>query len=850
MINLTDEQKSDLISGNPKSILLAFDDGSELTNENILMEQMSITQTICDDQNLTLGQIFSTEFKTRIFNDDTTSYAGKWFNLSLSVNDTETSIVLGRFVVESETLTDDKMYKDIVAYDALHDVLSSNYSDWHNELLYPMTVKDYRDRFFSHVGISQVTATLPNDNLSLEKTFIAESYSGSDCLKYISEITGCFGMINNEGRFRWITIKPETYSSNIYVIPDECRVQGNLKYEEFETKKISCVHIREVENDIGGSAGDVESGNTYYVTGNLLVSGRTTEELVSIAGNILSNINEIAYTPATVGCVGMPWLECGDMISVVTPRKTITLPIFTRTLTGISALRDSYQANGSNKFTQNVNSQRLAVNQLKRRFAIIKETVEEVSTSMGELSTTLNEDYMTKTDTQSYVGQTADSITQSVNRTITSTGNDLKEYADAQISINADGIRSDVAYAINGKDVLAGNRVFTSWDTNTNASVQKLSSGYYEISSPKTGNSVYAIHKCIDCSNAVGKLIFRCDVQDEAYFRLVVNSYSSVSWSSTVSDYNHITGTVLYETPVTTTTANKYVHIYIGTLADKVAHVKNPRLVFNAGNSDMATAVSSFIEQTASSISSKVSSETYNSKMTQLDNAIDARVTSSQMNTAITQKVNDTVGTIKLAVTNASSGSTASIVLKVGSKEQSTINLTGLVRITDLSNPNVTTTIKGGNISSSTITLGGSSNGMGSLRVIHSNGSTVIGSLDNSGLMLKSTSGWFTKLDASGNLLAGKDGNTYGRLDASTGHTVNGISGFTGMQLHSQIIRFNASAGISINGHLGLNAVVNVVHAIEKKEGGGIRWTSGSMTFRGGILCSASSGQYVGIPIA
>ena len=848
MISISSTDKTNLLSGNPKTLTLPFDSGTTLTNEDILLEQMSITQTISDGQNFSLGSMFSSEFKTRIFNSNKTSLVGKWFNAIYGVNGTSTKIQLGRFKVATETLTDDKLYKDIVAYDALHEVLKSNYADWHNGLTFPMTVKNYRDRFFSNVGITQVSATLPNDSQRIEKTFVAESYSGADVLRYLSEITGCFGMINNVGNFKWITIKPTTNRSSIQTLSADNVVMGSLKYEEFVTKPIACVHIREVEDDIGGSAGDITNGNTYYITGNPMCSGDSTSQLVTKATNILNNIKEISYTPASITCVGMPWLECGDVVSFVTDRKTVTFPIFSRTMSGISALRDSYQANGSEQFVQNVNAQSITINQLKRKSAVITKTIEEVSTRMTEISTELGENYYTKTETESYVGQTANNITASVREQLSDSETALKEYTDSQVTMSADGIRTDVAYSINGIDELSTSRAFTGWDKRSSSyvSVNTLSDGYYDVASSYSANSyIYGVHKVVDCTKNVGSHIFRCDVQGTAYIRVVATSTSAASWENTTGSYTKVTGTKTYQTSVSTSSTNKYVHIYIGTLAGVECHVKNPRLVFGAGTADLSTAMSSYIEQTATSISSKVASSTYNSKMTQLDNAISQRVTSDQMNTSIDQKVSNGLGTISLSVTaGQSSGESASIKLTAGGKDRGTITLAGLVRVVDLSNTNKKTEIGAGYLRSSVIRLDGSGGGAGTGQIVVYNSSAsnakLIGCLDHTGMVVKNTASdqVYVKMRSSSGDIAGGVGSTqYGRIDFSETTNYNKKK-YHGLKLVGSVVRFDPGSYISVRGHVAVSADVKVMTKFEKK-GNGYAWVFNTFKFRGGICVYA-----------
>ena len=927
MISVSSTDKTNLLSGNPKILKLTFDGGTILSNEQIVMEQMTLTQTICDGQSFTLGSMFSSEFRTKIFNDDTTSYNGKWFNASYKVDGTSTEVRLGRFKVEAETLTDDKLYKDIVAYDALHDVLKSNYADWHNNLSFPMTVKNYRDSFFSHVGITQVSATLPNDSQTIDKTFVSENYSGSDALRYISEVTGCFGIINNMGNFRWITIKPTTYASGIQTLSNENVILGGLKYEEYTTNPVACVHIREVENDIGGSAGDINDGNTYYITGNPLCSGKSTEQLVTMAGNVLNNINEISYTPASISCVGMPWLECGDVVKFVTDRKTVIFPIFSRTMSGISALRDAYQANGTEKFVQNVNAQHIIINQLKRKSAVLTSTIEEVSTKMTEVATDLSTKYYTKTETESYVGQTADSITQTVTRNITdgvlsdyptttqmnsainqkadsitasvsqtyATKQEredgdatVKDYAESRITMTDDMIRSDVAYAVSGTDYMASHKSMTGWDkrSSTYVSVSRLSNGYFNVASSYSGANIYGIHKCIAVPAKSQTYIFRCDVQNEAYIRVVATNNSTASWVNAASNYTHITSSSTYQTSVSATSSNRYIHVYIGTLSDKTCRVKNPRLIYSDGSSELATAISSFKVQTAESISQgitnataglssritqtdrKIATEITNrkdgdiatsSRITQLSNKISALITKSDAKALISAGVSSGLSQIKLATQN--SDGKAYITLTAGSgknkKSYGKINMGGYVRFVDMSSTDSQTTIRGGYLTSSVIRLDGSKGKVEGSKVesqitmYNGTGKTakLIGKMDKTGLVVKNTAKnqvYVKMRTASGDIAGGVGGTQYGCIDFSQTVKLENKKIVHGLSLTGGVIRLNPSSHISISnrrsgvGKIALSIDVPIMTHF-KKKGNGYEWAISTFKFRGGILVGCTS---------
>ena len=351
--NLTDAQKEQFFSGSPKSLTLAFEDGTTLTNEDIIQESMTLTQTITDTQNFSLGQVFSSEFRIKIFNDGT-SYAGKWFSATIRVTGTSASLKIGTFKVESEKKSDDKLYKEIIAYDAMHDILSSDYAEWHNSLTFPKALSSYLAVFANHAGFTyRIDGTLPNASMQVNRTFITGSYSGADVLRCILELTGWFAHIPQTKQLLIYPINMMDYTK-WRSIPSEAVLLGGLKYEDFATSQVSCVHIRTIEGDASGYHPSVTPGHTYYITNNPLVSGKTSSELAVIAKNILNQIIQLFFHPYTMNCVGMPWLQPGDVINSNADADAwmYDYPIFNRVLSGINALRDTYTANGTKQFTQ------------------------------------------------------------------------------------------------------------------------------------------------------------------------------------------------------------------------------------------------------------------------------------------------------------------------------------------------------------------------------------------------------------------------------------------------------------------------------------------------------------------
>lgn len=55
--------------------------------------------------------------------------------------------MMGVYKVDSDVPTADRRYRDIVAYDAMYDILNAEVSGWYNSLTFPMTLRQFRTAF-------------------------------------------------------------------------------------------------------------------------------------------------------------------------------------------------------------------------------------------------------------------------------------------------------------------------------------------------------------------------------------------------------------------------------------------------------------------------------------------------------------------------------------------------------------------------------------------------------------------------------------------------------------------------------------------------------------------------------
>lgn len=470
-----------------KQLNIVSDDGKiNITNTELHQEKFELTESLCSESELTFGACEAGMIKFTVSNVFL-PMKGKWLTAKLTLDGhKDKPFQIGRYKVYSDTPTADRTCRDVVAYDALYDILSSDVTNWYNQILpqkdSKVTLKQFRDSFFNHFGVEQEEVSLVNDEMIIEKTVevkasssgssdtaekstIGEAISGKEVLFCILEINGCMGNIGRVGKFRYVYLTQEMqglYPANDLYPADDLYPRNpkstsisksqyiSAQYEDYIVRTIDKLQIREKENDIGAIVGD--GGNTYVIEGNFLVYGKGTKELNEIGEKTLSKIKGIIYRPFSADCKGNPCLEVGDAVRLTTKYELIETYILKRTLKGIQALRDDLEADGEEYRTSKVNGIQRSILQLKGKSNTLERSIEETKSTIVDVEKGL-QSQITQTATEirsevknttdglsSRITQNSESITAEVNRATEKEGQ-----LAAAIQINAEGITSKVS---------------------------------------------------------------------------------------------------------------------------------------------------------------------------------------------------------------------------------------------------------------------------------------------------------------------------------------------------------------------------------------------------------------------
>lgn len=452
-----------------KQLTIETDDKTtKITNVELHKEQFELTESICSESELTFGSCEAAVLKFTVSNIFL-PMKDKMITVKTVIdNNTANPFQIGRYKVYSDTPTADRTKRDIVAYDRLYDVINADVAEWYNALLpekdSTTTMKAFRDSFFGYFGIEQADAQLVNDDMKVEKTVEPEELSGATVLNCICEINGCFGHIGRDSKFHYIYLEQEIQGlyprNNLYPAddlhprePKSTRISKSLyisaQYEDFLVKTIDKLQIRKEEDDIGVIVGS--GTNAYVIQDNFLVYGKGSEELTGIANNIYGKIRGIIYRPFSADCKGNPCIEVGDAVRLPTRYEIIESYVLKRTLKGIQALRDEYEATGEEYRSTQVNSVHKSIIQLKGKTNVLTRTIEETNSKITDVESGLSSEIkQTATDIRAEVKNTADGLSSSIEQTASSIRSEVSDSVNnlsSSIQQNAESIATEVKRA-------------------------------------------------------------------------------------------------------------------------------------------------------------------------------------------------------------------------------------------------------------------------------------------------------------------------------------------------------------------------------------------------------------------
>lgn len=199
------------------------------------------------------------------------------------------------------------------------------------------------------------------------------SISGRDVLRSLLEVNGCFFHMNRYGKPEIIyASKAGLYPSEKLYPREDLYPRGmngpllsmnryiSMECDDYVVENYGKIQIKTQSRVKNGESicsyeyiGNPDGKNTYIIEDNIFYCAEGTvyeygsqPEVDEMLKNLFDKISNLTYTPHTTKLRGLPFMECGDRVNLVTKTGGIESFIFRRTLKGIHALMDTYEAEG------------------------------------------------------------------------------------------------------------------------------------------------------------------------------------------------------------------------------------------------------------------------------------------------------------------------------------------------------------------------------------------------------------------------------------------------------------------------------------------------------------------------
>lgn len=356
-----------------KDVFVEFPEiGKIYSHDDINTESLELKEAILNGNSLEFVGCISNYFKIDIYNVDTDVKGQK---MTAYVKDLESNekVYLFTGIVDSAQKDGYSGFKTIKAYDVLYTLSNEDITDWYNDhgktTLYRL-LGELLDKY----NIPLKYSYLVNGNFTAycgTRKKVSQ-LSALDLLKQICQINAGFGKINRNGEFQLLYIGEKTVpalfpSKNLFPRKDlypskvpyskktnlpaaKIEAYRKLTYEEYAVEPITKVVIRNNADVKGATYGDGD--NKYIVQANLFVFNQKAADIQTMARNIYLKVKGISYKPFRSENNGLPWLECGDTVAYddvdinVSEEYETKFWVFSRTLKGIQAMKDVYEAKG------------------------------------------------------------------------------------------------------------------------------------------------------------------------------------------------------------------------------------------------------------------------------------------------------------------------------------------------------------------------------------------------------------------------------------------------------------------------------------------------------------------------
>ena len=368
MVNVLDSTKQAYTESHHKVLNISIPNlNLSLTNANIVYESVNLQESIETEDELQFKGCDASQFKVSVAGV-IQDVRDQVINVTITADNTETIPLFSGYIVEQTNRNGEDITTELTCYDPLYKLRNQDVTSWYNGLTFPITVKNFRNSFFTLLGLDQVvdvhseedTGDLINDSQTLTKIDSAKLpkvLNAGTIMECICQINARYGQYGRDKKFHYRQLReimkglypsyetfpsPTTYPSGENADSRyDLSAYSKISYEPYTVEKITGVTIRDNE---GNATSKGTATNVFTIADNMLAS--SLSDKATACQNILNEVKVVWYIPLNLECVGYPWIECGDVLLTRTKKNIVRSYVLQRTLKGIQALFDTIESEG------------------------------------------------------------------------------------------------------------------------------------------------------------------------------------------------------------------------------------------------------------------------------------------------------------------------------------------------------------------------------------------------------------------------------------------------------------------------------------------------------------------------
>lgn len=427
---------------------LVLSDGTEIRSDKIM--STSFTSSVTDSQDIEPGAICTSELEITLWGKAGSEQIANGSMLQFyTVTPDGVETLIATLTTEKPTRASANTYK-VIAYDYVTK-LDVDLTDWLLSLTdsFPMSMQSFVELVCSHCGLSLYNSFIPGGDYVIQ-AFSLSGVTGRELLQWAAQIGGQFVRATPRGQieFAWyvenndVTIDHEPINATSVVY-----YSGSLSYEDYVVAPVEKVQIRQDEDDTGTIyPTDQESGNTYVLEGNCLLSSDSSSNILPVAQTLYQRMMAMEYVPMRVEIPYTGKVKVGDIVKI-TDSNGVTFTTYitncvangnTMSLESVgNPYRDSVSAVNSRTFSNlkgRVFNLSISVDGLKTKAEDLEGAYSELSQTVEGMTSTVADAEKNITQLMQDAGQvkvTAASEQGTLSTIISNDGTWKSEYVDA-----------------------------------------------------------------------------------------------------------------------------------------------------------------------------------------------------------------------------------------------------------------------------------------------------------------------------------------------------------------------------------------------------------------------------------